>query len=138
MKSKQGKIVIAAIAAVIVIAGVIFAVVSANRKSSLFGVENRDDGTISVTAQNAAAESSGQGYITLAEGQVLSVRTNLTDRSSIKIEVLPREMDTSTGTVLEETFSAIDARTFELPQGQYTVRITASKGAEGSMEISPK
>lgn len=36
---------------------------------------------------------------------------------------------------MEETFTAINAREFELPSGNYTIRITAEKNATGNMDI---
>jgi len=135
MKSKGliiGNILIAIIAIVII------AIILANRKSSFMKVDNKDDGTIAVVAQNAADKSSGLGYVTLEEGQKLNVRTNLTDNSTIKIEVLPSNIDATTKVLMEESFSAIDARSFELPSGNYTIRITAEKGTNGTMDIAAK
>lgn len=121
------------IAAVLVICGAI--IYAATRPSSYFIVDNGDDGVITVTAQNAAKGSSGIGYITIAEGQEMEVRTNLTDNSSITIEVLPANVDATTKVLMEETFTAINADFYELPAGDYTIRITAKKGANGDMTI---
>ena len=121
------------IAAVLVICGAI--IYAATRPSSYFIVDNGDDGVITVTAQNAAKSSGGIGYITIAEGQEMEVRTNLTDNSSITIEVLPANMDATTKVLMEETFTAINADFYELPAGDYTIRITAKKGATGDMTI---
>lgn len=121
------------VAAVSVICGAI--IYAATRPSSYFIVDNGDDGVITVTAQNAAKGSSGIGYITIAEGQEMEVRTNLTDNSSITIEVLPANVDATTKVLMEETFTAINADFYELPAGDYTIRITAKKGANGDMTI---
>ena len=121
------------IAAVLVICGAI--IYAATRPSSYFIVDNGDDGVITVTAQNAAKSSGGIGYITIAEGQEMEVRTNLTDNSSITIEVLPDNMDATTKVLMEETFTAVNADFYELPAGDYTIRITAKKGATGDMTI---
>ena len=121
------------VAAVLVICGAI--IYAATRPSSYFIVDNGDDGVITVTAQNAAKGSSGIGYITIAEGQEMEVRTNLTDNSSITIEVLPDNMDATTKVLMEETFTAVNADFYELPAGDYTIRITAKKGATGDMTI---
>lgn len=121
------------VAAVLVICGAI--IYAATRPSSYFIVDNGDDGVITVTAQNAAKGSSGIGYITIAEGQEMEVRTNLTDNSSITIEVLPANVDATTKVLMEETFTAINADFYELPAGDYTIRITAKKGATGDMTI---
>ena len=119
------------IAAVLVICGAI--IYAATRPSSYFIVDNGDDGVITVTAQNAAKSSGGIGYITIAEGQEMEVRTNLTDNSSITIEVLPDNMDATTKALMEETFTAVNADFYELPAGDYTIRITAKQGATGDM-----
>ena len=121
------------VAAVLVICGAI--IYAATRPSSYFIVDNGDDGVITVTAQNAAKSSGGIGYITIAEGQEMEVRTNLTDNSSITIEVLPANMDATTKVLMEETFTAVNADFYELPAGDYTIRITAKKGATGDMTI---
>ena len=104
------------VAAVLVICGAI--IYAATRPSSYFIVDNGDDGVITVTAQNAAKGSSGIGYITIAEGQEMEVRTNLTDNSSITIEVLPANVDATTKVLMEETFTAYPQgiTPFVLPQ----------------------
>ena len=133
MKNKKFIYIGILIAAVIAIA-----LILSNRTSSFFRVDNNDDNTISITAQKAAAESGGVGYITIAEGQDLCVRANMTDGSTVKIELLPREVDATTKVLMEENITGIDAQYFELPAGDYTIRFTAEKGAEGTMDISAK
>ncbi len=131
MRNKIIRIAIALIALIII---AVFALTG--MRSSLFTVENNEDGSISVTAQKAADESGGMGYISIAEGQELKVRSNLTDDSSVTIEVLPKEVDATTKVLMEESFTGIDSRYFELPEGEYSIRVTAEKGAEGTMDIS--
>ena len=131
------KLVIACIIVAIILAA-IFAIVHFNQTSSIFSVENGEDGNIAVTAQKAGKNASGMGYITLKDGQKLEVRTNLTDKSSIKIEVLPEKVDATTKVLMEEKFTSIDAREFEFPAGKYTIRITAFEGATGTMDIKAK
>ena len=123
MKNKK---IILCVAVVIIIA-VIGALLYLNQSSSVFSVENDKNGNITVTAQKSGAYASGIGYITLEDEQKLEVRTNLTDNSSIKIEVLPKNIDATTKVLMEETFTSIDAREFELPSGDYTIRVTAKK-----------
>ena len=118
------------------IAAVIAAAVWSNQTSSFFAVENNDDGSVSVTAQKAAASASGMGYLSISEGQELFVRSNLTDHSTVRIELLPRKTDATTKVLMEESFTGIDARHFELPEGDYVIRITAEQGAEGTMDIT--
>ena len=134
MKNKK---IILCVAVVIIIA-VIGALLYLNQSSSVFSVENDKNGNITVTAQKSGAYASGIGYITLEDEQKLEVRTNLTDNSSIKIEVLPKNIDATTKVLMEETFTSIDAREFELPSGDYTIRVTAKKGATGTMDIKAK
>ncbi len=109
-----------------------------NHTSSIFNVINNEDGSIAINAQKAGKNASGIGYITIEEGQKLEVRSNLNDNSSIKIEVLPKNIDATTKVLMEEIFTAIDAREFELPSGDYTIRITVEKNATGSMDIKAK
>lgn len=133
---KNKKVLIAVLLVIIVVA--IIALICFNRTSSIFGVENDENGNIAVTAQNSDKNASGMGYITLQEGQKLEVRANLTDSSLIKIEVLPKNIDATTKVLMEETFTSIDAREFELPSGEYSIRITAEKSSTGSMDIKAK
>jgi len=130
MKKKITAGLVVAAAAVL-----ICAVVFSNRGSSMFSVENKEDGTVSVTAQAAGEGSGGIGYVTLKDGQTLNVRANLTDNSAIRVEVLPAS---ATDVLRDETFTAVDFSAFALPAGDYVVRVTAQKGATGSMTIAPE
>ena len=122
----------------VVILIVIGIIIWINHTSSIFSVENNEDGSIAVMVQKAGKNASGIGYIMLEEGQKLEVRSNLTDTSSIKLEVLPENIDATTKVLMEETFTAIDARDFEVPSGKYTIRITVEKNATGSIDIQAK
>ncbi len=133
MKSK--KLIIGIMVMVIAAFAVIVALPGCESTSSLLIVENNEDGSVAVTAQDAEPESEGVGYITLAKGQKLNVRSNLTDSSTVKVEVYPRETDDTTDVLLEETFTAVDARSFEMPKGDYAIRITVEKSANGTMDI---
>ena len=133
---KNKKVILCTI--VVIVVAALIAVIYFNPTSSIFSVENGENGNIVVTAQKSGKDASGMGYITLHDGQKLEVRSNLTDNSSIKIEVLPKNIDATTKVLMEETFTAVDAREFELPSGDYTIRITAEKGATGSMDIKAK
>ena len=137
-KNMKNKKTLYIIIGIVIAAVIAIAIAVSNQRSSFIRVENNDDNTISVTAQKAPADAGGMGYITIAEGQELYVRSNMTDHSTIKIELLPAEIDATTKVLMEESFTAIDARYFEVPAGKYTIRITAEKGAEGTMDISAK
>ena len=124
--------------AVVMIVAVIGVLLYFNQTSSVFSVKNDEKGNIVVTAKKSGKDASGMGYITLKDGQKLEVKSNLTDNSSIKIEVLPRNVDATTKVLMEKTFTSIDAREFELPSGDYTIRVTAEKNATGTMNIKAK
>ena len=130
---KKKTLIITLCVAVAVVA--VLAAVLLNRAPSSLTIVNNEDGTVEVTAENAARGSGAIGYITLEDGQELKVRSYLTDGSSIKIEVLPANVDAATDVLFEETFTAVDVGSFELPAGDYTLRITAEKGATGSMTV---
>ena len=123
---------------IIVVLAVISFITWINHTRSIFNVDNNEDGSISVMAQKAGKNASGIGYITLEEGQMLEVRSNLTDSSLIKIEVFPENINATTKVLMEENFTAIDARKFEFPSGKYTIRMTAIKKSTGSMDIKAK
>lgn len=134
MKNKNILIsIIVLIIAVCVVVGIIFF----GSKSSIIVVKSNDDGSITVTAQNASKDSGGIGYTTLKEGQKLEVKVDLKN-SSIKIEVETSNKDSVSKVVKEESFTNTDTRTFELPAGDYNIRIIAEEDATGSMTINAK
>lgn len=134
MKNKKILVgIIVFIIAVCVVIGIMFFFI----KNSTFVVKNNDDGSVTVTAENASANSGGIGYITLKEEQKLEVKTDLKN-SSIKIEILSSNEDSIKDVIKEERFTKTDIRTFELPAGDYNIRITAEKDATGSMTINAK
>ena len=123
---------------IVIIIAVILIIINFKQTSSTFSVENNDNGIIIVTAQKSGKNASGIGYITMKETQKLEVKANLKDKSSIKIEVFPKSEDTNQKILIEETFTSIETREFDLPSGDYTIRITTKKSATGSMEIKVK
>ncbi len=134
MKNKKILVgIIVLIIAVCVVIGIMFFCI----KNSTFVVKNNDDGSVTVTAENASENSGGIGYITLKEEQKLEVKTDLKN-SSIKIEILSSNEDSIKDVIKEESFTKTDIRTFELPAGDYNIRITAEKDATGSMTINAK
>ena len=92
--------------------------------------------TVNVGENNKTLEKENEDILAKS-GEITYISLGY-DKSSIKIEVLPRNIDATTKVLMEETFTAIDAREFELPAGEYTIRITAKKGATGSMDIKAK
>lgn len=132
MKNSKTKWIIVAVLAAALIGLILYL---NNQPASKFAVENNEDNTVTVTAENAAKDASGMGYITLQEGQKIKIRSNMTEGSSMLVEILPAEINAATKTLAEETITAVDILTYELPAGDYTVRITAHKGAKGTLDI---
>lgn len=132
MKNSKTKWIIVAVLAAALIGLILYL---NNQPASKFAVENNEDNTVTVTAENAAKDASGMGYITLQEGQKIKIRSNMTEGSSMLVEILPAEINAATKTLAEETITAVDILTYELPAGDYTVRITAQKGAKGTLDI---
>lgn len=132
---KNKKVLLGVLIAVIVVITII--VIIATQSSSVinksFRVEKNKDGTVSITAQGAGENSFGIEYITLAAGQNLEVTTDLAEGSSIKIEVVSKSNEEDV--YLEEAFSSVDMREFELPAGDYMIRATVEKESTGSIDI---
>ena len=123
---------IIAIILIIVIVIVIF-----NRDTSTFVLENKEDGSINITAKNAGENSGGVGEITIEEGQKLEVKANLEKEAAINVQVkLSNTNDEEY--VLDESFKQTEENEFELLSGSYNVFVTAKKGATGNMTINVK
>ena len=120
-----------------IIVGVILIVVF-NYSSSTFLLENKEDGSFTITAKNAGENSGGVGEITLQEGQKLEVKANLKKESSIKVKATTHDTDNNEETAFDESFKQTEEREFELPSGSYNIFVTAEKGATGNMTINVK
>ena len=137
MKNKKVAIgIVVATVAIIIVAVIISIVLISNTKSTI-AVKTNEDGSISVTAEKASENSGGVGYITLTEGQKLEVTTNLTD-GSINIEAVPSNEDATEENTVKGNFAKTDTQEYEIPAGEYTVRVTAEKDTTGSMTINAK
>ena len=133
MKSKV--ILIGVIIAILL--GVIVIVIL-NQNSSTFNLQNKEDGSITITAKNAGKNSGGIAQITLEEGQKLEVKANLEKKGSIKVQVTPSNTDNNAEAVLDETFKQEEQREFELPSGSYNIDFTTEKGTTGNMTVNVK
>lgn len=124
----------------IIIAFIVVAIVIIifNYSGSSFILENKEDGSIIITAKNASENSGGLGEVNLQEGQKLEVKANLEKNSSIKIKVMTANADSRAETVLDESFKQTEEREFELPSGDYNVFVTSEKGVTGNMTINVK
>ena len=106
---------------------IIMVTVTINRpNAAMLTVDNLDAGRVSVEVQTANSSVTGTASITLKEGEVLEIRSELTPESTVQIEV---------GTVLSEFFTASGVRRYDLPAGHYTVRVLPHDGATGSMYL---
>ena len=124
---------IIAIILIIVIVIVIF-----NRDTSTFVLENKEDGSINITAKNAGENSGGVGEITIEEGQKLEVKANLEKEAAINVQVKLSNTNDNEEYVLNESFKQTEENEFELLSGSYNVFVTAEKGATGNMTINVK
>ena len=126
------------IIAIVIITIAIVSIIILKNTSAIFIVESKDDGSVFVTAKKADENSSGIGCITLKDGQKLEVKSNLKDNNSIKIEVLPDSIESTSTILKEETIKGLDVREIELKSGDYIIRISAGKNATGTVDIKAK
>ena len=133
----KNKLIVLGIIIAIILLGVVMIVIF-NHSSSNFVLENKEDGSIIITAKNASKNSGGLGEVTLQEGQKLEVKANLEKESSIKVKVIPSNTDYNAETILDENFKQNEEHEFELPPGSYNIFFTAEKGATGNMTINTK
>ena len=130
----KNKIIIAGIIIAIIVG--IIVIVVLNHKTSSFVLNNKEDGSIDITVQNASKDSGGVSEVTLQEGQKLKVKANLEKESSIKMKVKSSNADNNEEVVLDESFKQSEEREFELPSGDYNIIFTVEKVATGSMAIN--
>lgn len=133
MKSKL--ILVGIIIAIIL---VVIVIAFFNHSSSTFTLENKEDGSIIITAKNASNNSGGVGEVTIQEEQKLEVKANLKKNVPIKVKVILSGTEDNAETVLDESFKQTEEREFNLPSGSYNIFVTAEKGATGSMIINVK
>ena len=113
-----------------IILGMAMALYGCQNSPSVLNVSNSEEGIVTVTAENAK-DSSGTGYITVKEGQVIKVTSALSQGSSIRVEIVEEE----TGDVIaEEVITENDAE-IAVPDGGYMLNIIVDNGATGSMTI---
>ena len=93
------------------------------------------DSYVAVEARRAAADASETGSITVAEGQTVEIKADLRPEDTVRVEVFPAEMKDMTQPVFWGDFSYAGGSSFTLPAGEYAVRITARKGATGSLTL---
>ncbi|MBR2811988.1 MAG: haloacid dehalogenase-like hydrolase [Solobacterium sp.] len=127
----------AAIAALAVaLLAIITAIVFSQRTSRYFGVETGDDGVVTVIASNASDRSSGIGTITVGNAQQITVRSGMTDGSSISVKIRSGS-DPNFNPLVEDTFKGIDVRYYMLPEGEYSILVEAAGGATGNVTFEP-
>lgn len=93
-----------------------------------------DDGVITVTAENAAADSGGSSEFTFeTDDQVIKVNAALEEDSSIELIVTEQE----TGKLRTEAkITGETEEVFQLPAGDYVINFTAYEGATGTMTVT--
>lgn len=131
MKNKKLKIIGISVAALIVIAAVI---AIAYHFRPVFEVSFFDDSII-VEASRAAADACETGNIKVAEGQVVEIKADLRAEDTVRVELFPADDKDMTQYVFWGDFSSANRSSFTLSAGEYIVRITAQKGATGSLTL---
>ena len=118
------------IIAIMLCAFTVFALTA--RGNGSFIVDSNNNIT-TVTAEKAS-ECGAMGYVTIADGEKLSVKSELGDKGQITIRALD---DGGAGKVVfEESFSGTGDEYFNLPAGDYMLGFTAHKKVSGSMTVT--
>ena len=111
---------------------------------SEFVVDNTDDGSVLILAVKAEAGSGGLGYVTVGDGEKLRVESALTNKSGIKMEAVSAEdlsdADYVNGVkdaevILEEVFSGENEYEFDVPAGDYVLRLETTAKTNGALTI---
>lgn len=99
-----------------------------------FDVSTGEDGVITVTAENAAADSGGSSEFTFeTDDQVIKVNAALEGESSVELIVTEQE----TGKLRTEAkITGETEETFQLPAGDYVIAFTAYEGATGTLTVT--
>ena len=136
---KRMKRLIAAIAVIMS-----FAMILSGCGVSEFVLDNTDEGTVEILALKAAEGSGGLGYVSVDDGEKLHVKATLTDKSDIKMEVVSAEdlsdADYVNGVkdaevILVESFSGENEYEYEIPAGDYVLRMETAAKSTGTLSI---
>ena len=119
------------IMAILIVAFVVYGLFRASHSVT---VSNSTGSQIRVSANSARQGDGGVEYLTLADGQKIAIRADLTS-GSLLVEVFLIHEDESTEEVFNGTFSAGDADAVDVAAGDYAVRVTAEAGTDGSMTV---
>lgn len=100
----------------------------ASSSSSSFGVVSAGDAGITITAQNAEANSSGSTEITVAqEGKAVF------DATSLKTGKLQIQLKDAQGNEMQSTsVSAKDKASFDIVPGEYKAEVSVLEKADGT------
>ena len=120
---------------------VMFVLITAGCSKSVYNVSTNEDNTISVTAEKAAKESAGLGYLTVAENEKIVVEPNFEGKGQVQIRVfagLLGSEDFPETPTIEETIGGTEALEFEAAPGEYTIGIVAVNTVTGNAVISAR
>lgn len=132
--SKEKKLMIGSgvVVLVLIIAIILF---FALRKVSTIKIDNKENNSVVVSANNASSNSGGVGYVTLNDGQKINIEADLKNDKTIKIEISKNKTDK---TLVTKEFKKDETKEYKLSQGEYAIHITAQKGATGKLKINVK
>ena len=104
-------------------------------KVSTIKIDNKENNSVLVSANNASSNSGGVGYVTLNDGQKINIEANLKNDKTIKIEISKNKTDK---TLVTKEFKKDETKEYKQSQGEYAIHITAQKGATGKLKINVK
>ena len=133
MKNKKKLRIIGIAVLLLVVIAAVFAV--AYHFRPVFNVDFSDE-SIVVEASRAKADASETGNINVAEGETVEIKADLRADDIIRVELFPASDKIVAQPVFWGDFSSASGSSFTLPAGEYFVRITAQKGATGSLRVN--
>ena len=102
-------------------------------EAQTFDVSTGDDGVITVTAENAAGDSQGNGYVTLqSDEQIVKVEADLEEETSVELIFTDEADGKNHGQ--REVVGDEDTE-FQMPAGEYMVQFIAGEGATGTLTV---
>ena len=131
--SKKGLIII--LCCLVAAAGILTGVILLNNPYKNLKMDETAEGTI-ILADNASEDSANVLFITIADGKGVPVEAALEGDSRMEIKVYPMEINKDTSPVKVYNLDKTHAEdTIDLPDGNYTLEVYASRGAAGKLLI---
>ena len=104
----------------------------------LFNVTENEDNTISITAENAAADSEGISYITAGENEILIAETDFKEEGEIELRIFKAtfgEEDFPDEPDQTQNISGTGSTEIPLEPGEYTISVKVLSKISGTATL---